>query len=649
MDVDHSARYTTELVKHLHFGVVDGAKYVSGFLWAAWITFWLRRQLASAFPGSPVAALDSADTWTRFASTLFVSFFVFLVVWVIVWAGNRSKRETRIMTTKMQMPAFVVSTLLLMFNLSWATLVAGPAVEWLVTVRYGNEFPETDPGGFGQLFGAQVIISLIVMLLALAGSAAAYYFGYAKTENGQDGFKQRVKWTDYLKWAARSANDSGFNFVYGFVWGNFLSFTVLGWSATVLIVRSSTAGDVWPVTSRLLFARFEACVYVTIVLMLVRYVIPTANESFADSDAFMSFKLQQFLEAMDSYANDRVGQAEYLLEHSENVEVLLAAKKVMNGAANPGLDADIDRLFDFYREHFEDRATLLNQQLRHAHEKKSNLLDRSHWRRRRRERVLTMVRFGFSFAASFMAAMWFTYGVITAIERRVTGLPRDVGCGAVRIPDIFPVEYVGETLVGAGLALTALLLFFVLFSMRRSPYNPPSIPGDMVPPRHGYDVINYMFVFSSAFSFAHWVVFHFITSITRDWWHVTLNCGAVEHTAHRLWITIVMNLTLLALYLPVFWFINAYSNKIAVAIAKFFRTVTSKEITNPEYLKRITEKPKKLNVTSNDIDYTQWNPPRKPYVRTGTRRLGDPIPSDETAPENKQPLIVASVGTGASP
>ena len=570
----------TNFRSHMYFLFVNSATFVLGYMFASWVSTWARRWLSVRLHAgnaalADIAARDSDDTWTRFGVTFFVSTFVFFATWLFVYVAHAPIMAPRAVVKSLskdakevanaesiakrievlrqklqqgkvarQMVAIVVNTVQLSFNLSWATFVAGPMVDWLTAARYGH-IAEVDPGAVGLQLLSQFIISLVIMAVGSILSLVAYGFlGYA-TESTTSA------WT-YFRTAAMCAVDSGFNFVNGFVWGNWLSFTVLSWSVTTWFGFTSTVPtDTWQLTTtQVTFARLESCMYITLVLCIARYIVPDSGE-------------REFL------ARPRDG----------------------SGASAP----------------------------------------RMKWKHvRRTDRVLSMIRFGFSFAMSFVYAMWFNFGLITEVSRKMFKEDRAVGCNGTVVGDFFPADYSGHTLVGVMVVSTALLLFFGVFVMRGTNVNPPAVPGDInvTDPKyqHAYGVINYLFVFSWAYSWSDWLVSHLVTHMARDWFHAPMTDCAVHNTQHRFATMLLLyGVLFLAYWLTYGLLIQPRSRSIAKWFARTVNRLTGWEITN-------------MNVSGASASASRRgsasdasNKPAQPAPQAPQTPSGNPIFARETA------------------
>lgn len=267
----------TDWKNYLFFLLYDGVKFVVGYIFAAWL-IWLRRWLTvRMFAG--IAVMDAEDTWTRFGLSIPVYAIIMGVAYVVL---HRIKEKYEAWAL---WKALIINSFVLSFDLSWATFASGPMMEWLSSIRYG--IPESDPGTLPYLFVSQLIITTVVAMCAWVAVTLGYADVKRRVKNpteiptqlmaplnggsGKDA-QELVKASEARRRAIKSTIDNGFNFVSGFVWGNFLSFTVLGWVVTEWYRKSTTSA--WSVSSRKLFANFESCMYISLVLVFARYWCP---------------------------------------------------------------------------------------------------------------------------------------------------------------------------------------------------------------------------------------------------------------------------------------------------------------------------------------------------------------------------------------
>lgn len=270
------------VASYVVFVLYNSLTYVVGYIWAAWIT-WLRRWLAvRMFPG--IAKLDSEDTWLRFGLSIPLYAVIMGVAYVwLKWLYGDHKQGWNLWK------ALIINGFLLTYNFSWATLASGPMMEWLTFVRYG--IAETDPGIFPFLFVSQLILSVLIGLCGLFAIWWAYSPTTQKTTSKtpllaalkptQAEIEELGSLRSARSHAVKCVIDSGFNYVSGFVWGNWLGFVVLNWVATEWFKKSSTAA--WSVSSQEMFAHFESCMYISLVLMLARYWCPHSSDKGMDA------------------------------------------------------------------------------------------------------------------------------------------------------------------------------------------------------------------------------------------------------------------------------------------------------------------------------------------------------------------------------
>ena len=155
-------------------------------------------------------------------------------------------------------------SLQLVFNLTWAFVLANDVVPW-IAVSWDTD--ATQPLGAWYLVAAEVIISVVLLTLLVAVDTLRLL-----CHRWESAATPHRPLRAALSHDVRFALDSGFNFVWGFLWGTPLSFGAVRWIAGVWFGQ---AGAYPPVPS--LVTQLAATAVAAVAVAAVRVAVPNSQ------------------------------------------------------------------------------------------------------------------------------------------------------------------------------------------------------------------------------------------------------------------------------------------------------------------------------------------------------------------------------------